>query len=153
MSLLDRTVRSLFVALAVGLGWGIRGDFGHLLGAMYPGAALALGLAFVSGQRSLFLWMPIIAALSALGIGAGGSMSYGILHGYAYGESIVGAETTPLLAYLVGFAVIQYGLIAGGIIGLDKLASKSEATRLLVARVSGLAALLTSGAFLAMGVV
>ena len=68
----DKIGRSLFVALAVGLGWGIRGDFGHLVGAMYPGAALALGLAYVSGQRSLFLWMPILAALSAIGIGSGG---------------------------------------------------------------------------------
>ena len=37
MSLADRIGRSLFVALAVGLAWGIRGDFGHLVGAMYPG--------------------------------------------------------------------------------------------------------------------
>ena len=62
MSLVDRLGRSLFVALAVGLGWGIRGDFGHIIGAMYPGAALGLALAYVSGQRSLFLWMPILAA-------------------------------------------------------------------------------------------
>jgi len=32
----------------------------------------------------------------------------GLLHGYAYGESIVGAETTPLISYLVGFALIQF---------------------------------------------
>jgi len=32
----------------------------------------------------------------------------GLFHGHAYGEAIVGAESTPLLAYLVGFAVIQY---------------------------------------------
>jgi urease accessory protein len=31
----------------------------------------------------------------------------GIFHGYAYGEAIVGAQMTPLLAYLVGFSVIQ----------------------------------------------
>ncbi len=37
----------------------------------------------------------------------------GIFHGYAYGESIVGAETTPLFAYLAGFALIQT-LIAFG---------------------------------------
>jgi hypothetical protein len=49
MSLLNRVGRSLFVALAVGLAWGIRGDFGHLVGAMYPGAILGLGLAYVSG--------------------------------------------------------------------------------------------------------
>jgi urease accessory protein len=33
--------------------------------------------------------------------------SAGIFHGYAYGESIVGAEMTPLNAYLFGFSVIQ----------------------------------------------
>ena len=32
----------------------------------------------------------------------------GILHGYAYGESIVGAEATPLAAYFFGFAAIQF---------------------------------------------
>ena len=31
----------------------------------------------------------------------------GIFHGYAYGESIFGAESTPLFAYLLGFTVIQ----------------------------------------------
>jgi len=31
----------------------------------------------------------------------------GIAHGYAYGEAIVGAEATPLLAYLVGFTLVQ----------------------------------------------
>jgi len=31
----------------------------------------------------------------------------GIFHGYAYGEAIVGAQMTPLVAYLAGFTVIQ----------------------------------------------
>jgi len=42
----------------------------------------------------------------------------GLLHGYAYGEAIVGAEMTPLVAYLAGFALIQLlvaiGVWAGG---------------------------------------
>ncbi|MBE9046049.1 HupE/UreJ family protein [Pleurocapsales cyanobacterium LEGE 10410] len=36
----------------------------------------------------------------------------GIFHGYAYGESIVGAETTVLTAYLLGFCAIQLGISA-----------------------------------------
>jgi len=32
----------------------------------------------------------------------------GVFHGWAYGAAIVGAEATPLLAYLLGFACIQY---------------------------------------------
>lgn len=31
----------------------------------------------------------------------------GVFHGYAYGESIIGAEMPPIVAYLVGFALIQ----------------------------------------------
>jgi urease accessory protein len=31
----------------------------------------------------------------------------GLTHGYALGESIYGAEQTPLAAYLIGLAVIQ----------------------------------------------
>jgi hypothetical protein len=115
MNLLDRIGRSLFVAVAVGLGWGIRGDFGHLLGAMYPGAALGLALAFVSGQRSLFRWMPIIAALSALGIGSGGSMSYGILHGYAQSDTFVNYAYGFLTLFLQGSA---WGTFGGALIGL-----------------------------------
>jgi urease accessory protein len=34
----------------------------------------------------------------------------GIFHGYAYGESIVGADMTPLVAYLAGFTVIQLAI-------------------------------------------
>jgi urease accessory protein len=38
----------------------------------------------------------------------------GFFHGYAYGESIYGAETTPLVAYLVGLVVVQT-LVTSGI--------------------------------------
>jgi hypothetical protein len=115
MSLADRIGRSVFVALAVGLGWGIRGDFGHLVGAMYPGAALGLGLAYVSGQRSLFLWMPILGALGGLGIGSGGMMSYGILHGYAQSDTWINYSYGFLTLFLQGSA---WGTFGGALIGL-----------------------------------
>lgn len=38
------------------------------------------------------------------------AMLAGIFHGYAYGESIIGAEPTPLLAYLTGFAIVQLAI-------------------------------------------
>ena len=38
----------------------------------------------------------------------------GLFHGWAYGAAVVGAETTPLVAYLVGFGLVQMA-IAGGI--------------------------------------
>jgi urease accessory protein len=45
---------------------------------------------------------PAVVALSALA---------GIFHGYAYGEAVIGAETSSIVAYLIGFTVIQ-GAIA-----------------------------------------
>ena len=35
----------------------------------------------------------------------------GALHGYAYGEAIVGAGASPLVAYLLGFCAIQTGVV------------------------------------------
>jgi hypothetical protein len=115
MTLMDRIGRSLFVALAVGLGWGIRGDFGHLVGAMYPGAVLALALAYISGQRSMFSWMPVLAALSAPAIGAGGMMSYALLHGYAQSDTFVNYAYGFLTLFLEGSA---WGTFGGALIGL-----------------------------------
>lgn len=37
----------------------------------------------------------------------------GIFHGYAYGEGIFGAEPTPLVAYLIGFIIIQLVISLG----------------------------------------
>ncbi len=84
------------------------------LGASLLGIALHLGLIGVPGNESL-------VALSLLAIGvalwSGGRWSRngvtvaaaiaGVFHGYAYGESIVGAETGVLLAYLSGLVVVQ----------------------------------------------
>ncbi len=44
------------------------------------------------------------------GVVAGLAAIAGLFHGYAYGESIVGAEMTPLVAYLLGFTVIQLAI-------------------------------------------
>jgi len=35
----------------------------------------------------------------------------GFFHGYAYGESIYGAETTPLAAYLMGLVAVQTAFV------------------------------------------
>lgn len=37
----------------------------------------------------------------------------GIFHGFAYGEGIFGAEPTPMVAYLIGFMMIQLAIALG----------------------------------------
>ncbi|MFT4584833.1 MAG: urease accessory protein [Gammaproteobacteria bacterium] len=62
----------------------------------------------------------------------------GLFHGYAYGEAIVGAESTPLFAYLVGFSVIQYVVMATSIWAGGRLLQRvSEQTSQTLVRVVG----------------
>lgn len=67
----------------------------------------------------------MVIAASVLGIGAvvmsnaklpdgvltGAFGLVGLFHGSAYAGAIIGAETTPLLAYLIGFAVVQGAIL------------------------------------------
>ena len=56
----------------------------------------------------------------------------GLVHGYALGESIAGAERTPLYAYFIGLAAIQAAIALAAMYG----------TRMLAARASGNAAVI-----------
>lgn len=130
------------------------------VGATIAGTVLHLGAANIPMSETLVALSVVLGGVLALTRRYSGALMLsaifavsGVLHGYAYGESIVGAETTPLLAYLAGFAAIQYALIIVGTLGLDKLANRSEKTGLIATRIGGATALLTGGVFLALGFV
>ena len=92
----------------------------HLARAYLPAAELLVGLSTVAVGLS-------IVASSTLGVvSAGGLFAMaGLVHGYALGESIVGAEPTPLGAYLVGLLVVQ-SLLAGGAFALTRAVAGKE---------------------------
>jgi urease accessory protein len=92
----------------------------HLARAYLPAAELLVGLSTVAVGLS-------IVVSSTLGVlSAGGLFAMaGLVHGYALGESIVGAEPTPLGAYLVGLLVVQ-SLLAGGAFALTRAAAGEE---------------------------
>ncbi len=52
----------------------------------------------------------LIARRQSLQLSVGLAAAAGVFHGYAYGESIVGAESTPLAAYLLGLALVQLAI-------------------------------------------
>lgn len=54
----------------------------------------------------------------------------GIFHGHAYGEGIFGAEPTPLIAYLLGFIIIQLAF-ALGTYAIANQAAKGISTKYL----------------------
>jgi len=80
----------------------------HLFEFNLPGVELLVA-------ASVVLIGALVASGKTLPLAAWGALFglAGIFHGYAYGESIVGAEATPLWAYLLGLVVIQSALSVG----------------------------------------
>ena len=102
-----------FVALAIAFVLAMMAGVAlHLHGATVPGAELLVAVSVIAlgalmlRQRQL----PAGVAVTLFGL-------VGLIHGYALGESIYGAEPTPLYAYLFGLAVIQcaVALAAAGV--------------------------------------
>ncbi|NJL86574.1 MAG: hypothetical protein HC886_12295 [Leptolyngbyaceae cyanobacterium SM1_1_3] len=61
---------------------------------------------------------------------AGFAVLAGLFHGYAYGEAIVGAEMSPLAAYLVGFSLIQIAIAAAAYSLAQKMQRSADSDRL-----------------------
>ncbi len=60
----------------------------------------------------------------------------GTAHGYAYGESIVGAEQTPFFAYLAGFTLVQLLVVVAGY-ALARLADRKRSSPIGAKAVGG----------------
>src|SRR6516225_4629403 len=63
-------------ALAMSVGWGFRGDYGHEAGAMVPGALLGLAISLTSRRPDWQSRGVTLAFLGAIGWAFGGQMSY-----------------------------------------------------------------------------
>lgn len=64
-------------------------------------SVLLIGALAVRGTR-----LPLVLSAAFFAVA-------GLFHGFAYGEAVFGAETTPVLAYFLGFAAIQYAIALG----------------------------------------
>jgi urease accessory protein len=80
----------------------------HVLEFNLPGVELivAASVVLIGVLVALGRELPLAAWAALFGLA-------GIAHGYAYGESIVGAEPAPLWAYLLGLVIIQSALSVG----------------------------------------
>ena len=93
--------------LAMSVGWGFRGDYGHEAGAMVPGALLGISICLASGRRDWWHRSTIMAFCGAVGWAFGGQMSYGRIIGYTASSSL------PDVAYGYGCLFLIGGLWAG----------------------------------------
>lgn len=80
----------LMGAAAGGMGWGIRGQYGHEWGAMVPGVLVAFTFVFLFCRRATSLRAARAVALAAIGFSFGGVMTYGQTVGLTQDTPLVG---------------------------------------------------------------
>ncbi len=97
----------------------------HLTGVTLPLAEIVIaGSVLAAGLMLLTRRVPGLAGWAALfGLA-------GIAHAYAYAEAIIGAETTPLVAYAVGLAATQGAIVFVVAWGLKVIASSIDGVSL-----------------------
>lgn len=114
----------------------------HLLGVNLPAPEFVISVSVL-----LFGGLLAIRQHPHTGIVVALATLAGLFHGYAYGESVVGAEMTPIIAYLLGFAAIQMA-IAVGAYGVARRFGAADQTSPLNLRFAGLALAGVGAAFL-----
>jgi hypothetical protein len=82
----------LVVAMSLSIGWGIRGNYGHELGAMLPGGLAAIAVCILSGREDWRRRVAFFALFGALGWGFGGSISYMQVIGYTHTNHLAPAD-------------------------------------------------------------
>jgi hypothetical protein len=94
----------VFGAMAAGMGWGIRGQYGHETGAMVAGLLFAAVMAalFLPGATTLAAARAV--GFCAVAVGIGGSMTYGQTVGLTHDAALVGNDAAWAWG-MVGLAV------------------------------------------------
>jgi urease accessory protein len=85
--------------------YAVTGALGTVL--RVPGAVIPLAEAAVAVSLLLIAWWLWTQRLPGTTVTALLAAGCGFFHGYAYGEAVIGAEATPLVAYLGGLVLIQ----------------------------------------------
>jgi urease accessory protein len=131
---LNLVIPALFiVASAIGVAL-------HVRGVTLPVAEMLVALsvviagAMIASGRSLqaLIW----AALFVVA---------GLVHGYAFGESIYGAEASPLAAYLLGLVIVQAAIATGVAVLARRSGAAAMQPRLTGAAIAGMGIALLAG--------
>lgn len=119
----------LFVGLALSIGWGVRGNWGHEYGAMIPGALAAMAAVLVSGRDDWHRRIPLFAFFGAVGWSFGGSMSYAHVIGYTHSGHAESVVYGFACLFVIGFI---WGFLGGAGTALPAFLSRARVTELLL---------------------
>ena len=121
-----------YLITGVFVGGTLLGTVLHLMAVNLPLAEVIIAVSLVCGGLMLFLRKGIDPSI--LGLFFVGS---GVFHGYAYGESIIGAEAMPLGAYLLGFSLTQFVVVTAISLVVRQVIAKASLVILPTERVVG----------------
>jgi hypothetical protein len=119
----------LFVALALSIGWGVRGNWGHEYGAMIPGALAAMAAAIASGREDWRRRIPFFAFFGAVGWSFGGSISYMQVIAYTHSGHAPSVIYGFACLFLIGFL---WGALGGAGTALPAFLNRQRLTELLI---------------------
>lgn len=91
------------------LGWRIRGQFGHEIGAAMAGAMAAMAVVLLSGREDWHRRIHYIALFGAIGWAFGGSISYMKVVGYTHSSDSATVLYGFAGLYLIGFLWASLG--------------------------------------------
>ena len=96
-----RLIMGFIIAMFIGVAF-------HVAGVTVAANEILVAISVIALGAAIQL-MPGISVNTALALFA----TAGLINGYALGESIVGAEQAPFLAYLAGLAIVQFAVAFG----------------------------------------
>jgi len=117
----------LFVltALSLSVGWGIRGNYGHEIGAMTPGALAAMAAVLLSGREDWHRRIGYFGFFGALGWSFGGSISYMQVIGYTHSGHSVSVLYGFASLFVIGFL---WGALGGAGTALPAFWNREQLT-------------------------
>ncbi len=137
--------RTVFLtALSLSIGWGIRGNYGHEIGAMIPGALAAMAVVLAVDRDDWHRRIAYFAMFGAIGWSFGGSMSYGQVIAYTHS----GHSATQLYGFaslfLIGFL---WAAIGGAGTALPAVLNRDRLTEFFMPLIAVFAVWMAQGKF------
>lgn len=105
-----------------------------------PGVVAPFGEGLVAVSLLVLAACLLLGRVPALRLAVPLAAAAGLAHGYAFGESVIGAEATPVLGYLAGLALTQMALMIGAYFLADAGRRHSPGRALWSTRLAGFAA-------------
>jgi hypothetical protein len=93
----------LIVGLVFSIGWGIRGNYGHETGAMFPGALGGIAACLLSQRSDWHRRVIWFGFFGMLGWAFGGSISYMMVIGYTHSGQAASQFYGYVMLFVIGF--------------------------------------------------